>query len=82
MVTTLRLKSGQTESAKEGEIMDDKAWELILARFDKIEKDLIEIRSENKVQTKMIGSLRITVATVSASVTLIVTYLKAKFFGG
>ena len=62
--------------------MDDKAWELILARFDKIEKDLIEIRSENKVQTKMIGSLRITVATVSASVTLIVTYLKAKFFGG
>jgi len=62
--------------------MDEKAWELILARFDKIEKDLIELRAENKMQTKMIGSLRITVASVSATVTLVLTYVKAKFFGG
>lgn len=41
--------------------MDDKTWELLIARFDKIEADLVEIRSENKLQTKMIGGLKVTV---------------------
>jgi hypothetical protein len=62
--------------------MDDKTWELLLARFDKIEKDLVEIRAENKLQTKMIGSLKVTVAGISSTVSIIVMYFKTKFFGG
>jgi len=62
--------------------MDDKTWELLIARFDKIEQDLIEIRAENKLQTKMISGLKVTVATISATVTGITMFIKAKVFGG
>lgn len=62
--------------------MDDKTWELLIARFDKIEQDLIEIRAENKLQTKMIGGLKVTVAGISSTVSIIIAYFKGKFFGG
>lgn len=62
--------------------MDDKTWELLIARFDKIEADLVEIRSENKLQTKMIGGLKVTVAGVSSTVSILIAYVKSKFFGG
>lgn len=61
--------------------MDDKTWELLVKRFDSIEEDLKEIKKENKVQTKMIHSLKITVTGVASTVTLLLTWAKTKFFG-
>lgn len=62
--------------------MDEKAWTLLLNRFDKLENDLSEIRAENSLQTKMIGNLKVTVAGVSGSVAIIISFIKAKVFGG
>lgn len=62
--------------------MDDKAWQLLMSQLNDIKSDIVDIKAENKKQTSMINSLKITVAGISSTVTILVTYVKTKFFGG
>lgn len=61
--------------------MDDKTWELLKDRLTAIEADLKLIHNENKEQTRMLNTLKVTVAGISSTVTIIITWAKAKFFG-
>lgn len=69
--------------------MDDKLLNMIRDRFDLVDKrfDTVDNRLEkiedvNVSQNKMMNNLKVTVAGVSSTVSILVAYFKTKFFGG
>lgn len=62
--------------------MDDKLFNMIKDRFDSVDKRLERIEDVNIHQNRMISNLKVTVAGISSTVSIIIAYFKTKFFGG